>query len=73
LTSLLEMGFDDPTAGKAADAAACDVSMAAALLMEGRLFGGVKPVSVTGCVIVVGLSLVCCQGALTAEGWARGV
>ncbi|KAI3424983.1 hypothetical protein D9Q98_008364 [Chlorella vulgaris] len=48
LASLLEMGFDDPTAGKAADAAACDVSMAAALLMEGRLFGGVKPVSVTG-------------------------
>jgi hypothetical protein len=42
------MGFETFQACAAADASACDLSIAAALLMEGRPCGGAKPVSVTG-------------------------
>lgn len=48
--SLGEMGFSHDVASAAADASGCDVSAAAALLMEGGLCMGVKPVSVTGWV-----------------------
>lgn len=48
ITSLMDMGFDPDIAMAAAEATGCDLSAAAAVLMEGTLAGGSKPVSVTG-------------------------
>lgn len=48
VAQLLDMGFDTSLGAAAADASGCDVSIAAALLMEGALLMGTKPVSVTG-------------------------
>lgn len=44
----MDMGFDPDVASAAAESSGCDVSTAAALLMEGTLAPGMKPVSVTG-------------------------
>ncbi|PRW45578.1 DUF4207 domain containing [Chlorella sorokiniana] len=48
VTSLMDMGFDPDLAMAAAEATGCDLSAAAASLMEGTLGTGTKPVSVTG-------------------------
>lgn len=48
VTSLMDMGFDPDLAMAAAASTGCDLSAAAAALMEGTLGSGTKPVSVTG-------------------------
>lgn len=48
IASLLEMGFDGSTAEAAANAAGSDASKAVAMLMEGAVCRGTKPVHVTG-------------------------
>ena len=42
------MGFDGETADAAANASGCDASKAVAMLMEGVVCTGTKPVHVTG-------------------------
>lgn len=48
VASLVDMGFDPDLAMAAAESTGCDLSAAAAALMEGTLGSGTKPVSVTG-------------------------
>lgn len=48
VTSLMDMAFDPDLAMAAAESTGCDLSAAAAALMEGTLGSGTKPVSVTG-------------------------
>lgn len=43
---LMELGFDEPTARLAADAAGGEADRAAAMLLEGEECGGQRPVDV---------------------------
>ncbi|KAL4444642.1 hypothetical protein ABPG77_002459 [Micractinium sp. CCAP 211/92] len=48
VASLVDMGFSPTAAAAATEATGCDISAAAALVSEGGLIMGSKPVSVTG-------------------------